>query len=47
MTGGETKILKRGQGGSRGGCLRKIGGVLEPPKNCGCNGQGVFPTWGN
>ena len=27
--GGETKILKRGQAGSRGGCLKK--GGLEPP----------------
>ena len=24
--GGETKILKRGQAGSRGGCLKKSGG---------------------
>ena len=28
--GGETKILKRGQPGSRGRCLKKEGG-LEPP----------------
>ena len=30
--GGETKILKRGKAGSRGGCLKKgMGGGLEPP----------------
>ena len=31
--GGKTKILKKGggQAGSRGGCLRKGGGTLEPP----------------
>ena len=29
--GGETKILRRGQAESRGGCLKKGGGVLELP----------------
>ena len=24
MRGGETKVLKRGQAGSRGGCLKKV-----------------------
>ena len=36
--GGETKILKRGQAGSRGGCLKK--GELELPYKLreGCSG---------
>ena len=38
MRGGETKILKRGQAGSRDGCLKKE--ELELPYNLreGCSG---------
>ena len=32
MRGGETKVLKRGQAGSRGGCLKK-GGSWRPHIN--------------